>query len=233
MRLAAPPGMSRVNVHPPPRALAPEPSLALHHWSDSALREAEHAEAVGHIELAAERYVEAANHAVKIGGCVRAIDLVERALRLLDRATTAASHRSLRIAALITMGRAMRLAAQSGNDEYRLPSALAALESAASLLVARDHVELRAELAQIMAQVYYDMGGDKQLMSALALLVQARRALLEAGLPLEAARMLSDEASVRARRGELAQTEQIMARLAPQAGTHDREERERIDSASR
>jgi len=247
--------MSLVNTEAPPRALAPEPSL---HRSrdegDGAMREAEEAEAAGHKELAAERYVEAANHIAKIGGYDRAVALAERALRLLDDATAAASHRSVRIAALMTLGRTKWLAAGNDGHEHWLPSALAALESASSLLIARDHVELRAELAQLTARVYADIGGEKQLSTAVALLVWARRALRGAGLALEAALLLNDEAAVRARRGELeharrllqrsqrtfarfvdaspvarrelARTERLMARLARHAGT-------RIDSASR
>jgi tetratricopeptide (TPR) repeat protein len=104
------------------------------------------------------------------------------------------------------------MASGAGLESFTLPAALVELEAAATLLTPEDPAELRAELAQLTARVYYDIGGAAELETACGLLVGARRDLLDAGRPLEAARMLNDEATVRVRRGELARAAELLNR---------------------
>jgi tetratricopeptide (TPR) repeat protein len=226
---------------------------------DFATRSAEHAEASGQAPLAARRYLDAADQAAAAGGYERAVELLTRAVRLLDEAEPAAANRALRLSALMALGRIRWAAWGAGAESFSLPQAVVPLERAAAMLAPDDPVELHAELAQLLAQVYYDIGGPDELERALGYLVDARRALLDAGRPLEAARLLNDEAAVRLRRGEieragellrrshemfarfadgnpvaqreLAETEQLMARLVLHAPAHEQQDPANLEFA--
>lgn len=160
-------------------------------------RAAEHAEAAGEAEIAAERYLEAAQHAAALGGFDRASELIERAVRLLQQVPSA---RPLRARALMDLG-ALRWRA-GGAHGFRLEDAIAALDEAQQLVRPSDSVDLRVEVPVLIAHVLYELGEREHLERALAAFGDAQRTLQEAERPLDAARLLNDEAAVRVRLGQ-------------------------------
>lgn len=160
-------------------------------------RAAEHAEAAGEAEIAAERYLEAAQHAAALGGFDRASELIERAVGLLQRVPSA---RPLRARALMELG-ALRWRA-GGAHGFRLEDALAALDEAQQLVRPSDTVDLRVEVPVLIAHVLYELGEQEHLERALGAFGDAQRTLKDAERPLDAARLLNDEAAVRVRLGQ-------------------------------
>lgn len=160
-------------------------------------RAAEHAEAAGEAEIAAERYLEAAQHAAALGGFVRASELIERAVGLLQPVPSA---RLLRARALMELG-ALRWRA-GGDHGFRLEDALAALDEAQQLVRPSDPVDLRVEVPVLIAHVLYELGEREHLERALGVFGDAQRTLEDAQRPLDAARLLNDEAAIRVRLGQ-------------------------------
>jgi len=192
-------------------------------------RAAAHAEAVGDVDRATRRYVAAAQDAASVGGHEHAVELLERALALLERAPETSERRELRMTALMDIGR-LKWVAAGRTAGFDLDSALQALEGARQLAQPTDAPELRAEIGALMARVSYEIGGDERLEHALALLGDARRILLHAGRHVEAARLLNDEAAVRVRLGQIGQAARLLqesrdvfAQLANSNASADRE----------
>jgi tetratricopeptide (TPR) repeat protein len=172
-------------------------------------RAAAHAEAAGDVDRATRRYVAAAQEAASVGGHEHAVELLERALALLERAPQTPERRELRMTALMDVGR-LKWVAAGQTEGFDLDSALVALEGARELAEPSDAPELRAEIGALMARVSYEIGGNDRLERALGLLGDARRTWLHAGRRIEAARLLNDEAAVRVRLGQLAQAAQLL-----------------------
>lgn len=189
-----PPSVSRPSA-PPPSLAGGAPKRA------QPGRAARHAEAAGDVDLAVEQYVAAAHRAAEGGAHQHAVDLAKKALELLGKASVSSKRRLLRVMALLALAR-VRWRAEIEHEPSGLADALELLGECSARLLPTDPVELRAEVAALSAAVHYDMGDRASLDKALAELGQASGALLEAGKPLDAARLLNDEAAVWVRAGD-------------------------------
>ncbi len=83
-----------------------------------------------------------------------------------------------------------------------LVEALAYAEQALASLSEGAHVELRAGMQAHVAGLLYELGDDESLDRALSLYTEASRALSDAGEPVEAARLLNEQAEVWIRLGD-------------------------------
>ncbi|MEZ4444373.1 MAG: hypothetical protein R3B72_35190 [Polyangiaceae bacterium] len=166
-------------------------------------RAAEHAEAAGERSLAAQRYLDAARKASAIGAQGRAMELIDRALSLSMTMAPSPERRRLRVAALLEAARIKWYAAGDGEQTYGLDAAADLVDEARSEVSPADPPELRAEIAALTARIDYDVGGPERLDHGLVELQRAREVLLDAGRPIQAARLLNDEAAILARKGQI------------------------------
>jgi tetratricopeptide (TPR) repeat protein len=172
-------------------------------------RAAQHAEAAGDAELAVKQYALAGRQAASVGAYDKALAFQRKALELLATLPATEHLRLARVQILLDAGRASFMGI-GDNGSFSLAEALGWLDSCRSLLRPTDPVELRSELAATIAAVCYDIGEPSALSRALAELSEASSALVAAGRPLEAARLLNDEAAVRVRLGELERAERLL-----------------------
>jgi tetratricopeptide (TPR) repeat protein len=218
----------------------PAPALRARDWPEQPLRAAAHAEAAGDVDQAVERLVQAAAESRWRGVHHEAHDLARRAVERLDRLPATPARQRPRARALLELGLAQAYGPEEG-IEFSLEQALSTLDRALDLARTTDDAELQAEVASAVASVCYDIGSPERLERALAELTSASRTLIRAGLSLAGARLLNDQAAVWVRigdpvrahhlleqsrqvfaqradrdpaaRGEMAETEHLLARL--------------------
>lgn len=164
-------------------------------------RAASHLVAAGEVENGAARFLVAAREAAAVGAYVQAVTYAKEALSLIEGLPAAPRRRRLRVLALCELGRVQWQAVGPG-DKFTLASALDSLDGASHLLEEDDPLDLRANVATLLASVCYDLGDLRSLERALAELTDASRALLAAGDALGAARLLNDQAAVYVRLGD-------------------------------
>ena len=157
-------------------------------------RSARHAAQAGDVDVAVQRYIDAARGLADQGAIDQALAYATEALSLLERLPRTPERRRLAALALATTGR-MRWQVSGGAD-FTLDAATRELERALELLADTDDVPLRAEIRRLLAAVAYDRGDDKSLDRALAELTEATRELSRAGDARPAARLLNDQAAV-------------------------------------
>jgi tetratricopeptide (TPR) repeat protein len=179
---------------------------------DRASRAAEHAEAAGERDAAAEQYLEAAERAASLGAHGHALELLERCLAALTATAPTRPRRLLRLRALLSSARIKWHAAGDENEAYSLEDAASMLDDAGVHVRADDPVDLVSQIAILRARIDYDIGGRERLQQALGHLDEARVVLLDAGLTADAARLLNDEAAIRARLGEFQRAAQLLQR---------------------
>jgi len=215
--------LEQLHVVDNPLAAAESEARRLPGRPDREARAGRHAEAAGQLELAAKQYLAAAERSEDLGVYDQALDFAERALALVVSLPNSPAHRQLRIRALGELGR-MKWHAAGPGESFSLDVALEQLENAQKLLAVEDPIELRAEIGSLIASVCYDIGGRAALERALKELTEAGRALLDAGKPVEAARLLNDEAAVWVRLGDpvranhlLSKSREVFGRLATES----------------
>lgn len=194
-----------------PLAAAQSEATRLGAHIDREARAGRHAEAAGQIELAAQQYLAAAERSESLGAFDQALDYARRSLDLLGSLPGSPTRRQLRIRALGGLGRVKWHAAGPG-ESFSLDVALEQLETAQRLLEPGDPAELTAEIGSLIAGVCYDIGGREALERALAELTHAGRTLLDAGKPVEAARLLNDEAAVWVRLGDPVRANHLLSK---------------------
>jgi tetratricopeptide (TPR) repeat protein len=174
-------------------------------------RAADHAKRAGNLELAAEKYAQAAERAARAGSHVVASDYAERALAVLRDVPDNERTRRVMVAALMSLGRA-RWQGAGSDDGASLSAALQSLDECKELLDDSAPAALRAELGSLIAEVCYDMGSPRALERALDELTASGKQLLEANQPLEAARLLNDEAAVWVQIGDPVRAHYLLSR---------------------
>ena len=216
-------------------------------------RAAGHAEAAGMWVTACAQHLAAAQRAALAGLHRRAQEHAAQALALSANLPDAEERRSVQVTSLMIAGRA-RWQCAPGDEQATLSLALATLSDCRQLTRDSDPAALRAELAVLIAHVQYDIGSPAALEAALRELTLASQLMLDAGQPLDAARLLNDEAAVWVKLGdpvrahyllsrsrevfskvvashpaaglELAETEHLLARLLLQAPARPGRERD-------
>jgi hypothetical protein len=172
---------------------SPEPPVSTRGGNEQ--RSAAHAEAAGLWEVACEQHLAAAERASLDAEHPLALELASRALSLSERLAGREQRRQLQMRALLVVGRARWQHQGSGRDST-LQAALDSLLRCRALVLESDSPQLRAELGSLIANVQYDIGTPEALELALLELTRASQLLLDAGQPLDAARLLNDEAAV-------------------------------------
>ncbi|MEY4543971.1 MAG: hypothetical protein RL685_166 [Pseudomonadota bacterium] len=186
-------------------------------------RAASHAAAAGLWELAGEQHLAAAQRASLAGAHVEALEHTGQALLAAARIADRERSRQVRSRALLLTGHS-RWQYRGPNDEFSLAAALEPLARCRALLTESDPAELRAELGVLIANVQYDLGTPEALEQALRELTLAGQLLLDAGQPLEAARLLNDEAAVWVKLGDPVRANYLLTRsrdvFSRVAGSH-------------
>jgi tetratricopeptide (TPR) repeat protein len=203
------------NVEPvaaPQSARAPETSSgAASSRGTSELRAAAHAEAAGLWHTACEQHLAAAERASLAGSHQVALEHAARARILAEQLGDREGRRRVQVLALLLTGRS-RWLCQAPGAVYPLSAALEPLLSCRALMTEADPPPLRAELASIIANVQYDVGSPDALEQALQELTIAGQILLDAGRPLDAARLLNDEAAVWVKLGDPVRANHLLSR---------------------
>lgn len=177
----------------------------------SPARAAGHHVAAGEIDSGVERLLAAARQAAQMGAHAQALDYIQEGLAHLAELPLSTRRRLLRVQLLAELGRLRWEAAgplglsQADEEEasdFTLKGALEALMAARKLLAESDPLVLRAEVAGLIASVYYDIGDLRSLERSLDELVQVSRELQASGDSYAAARLLNDQAAVYVRLGD-------------------------------
>jgi hypothetical protein len=236
---------------PPARVASPSGATAAPTADEQ--RAASHAEAAGMWVTACAQHLAAAQRAALDGLHPRALEHAAQALALSANLPDREERRCVQLTALMIAGRS-RWQCAPGDEQATLNGALATLAECRQLVQESDPAPLRAELAALMAHVQYDIGSPAALEAALRELRLASQLMLDAGHPMDAARLLNDEAAVWVKLGdpvrahyllsrsrevfskvvashpaatvELAETEHLLARLLLQAAARPGRERD-------
>lgn len=202
---------------------------------------------------ACAQHLAAAERSALAGLHRRAQEHAAQAMALAANLPDREERRCVQITALMIAGRA-RWQCAPDDEQATLNLALATLSECRQLVRDTDPAPLRAELAALIAHVQYDIGSPEALEAALRELTLASQLMLDAGRPMDAARLLNDEAAVWVKLGdpvrahyllsrsreafskvvashpaaalELAETEHLLARLLLQAPARPGRERD-------
>jgi tetratricopeptide (TPR) repeat protein len=164
-------------------------------------RAAHHLSEAGLPERAVEQYLAALRKVAARGDSRRALLIADQALVLLDRQPPSRARDVLHARVLAVAARVQWRGAGRG-PELTLQGALESLDHAEQLVGADGPLDLRTEIAQLVAGVCYDLGDISSLQRALDALTDAARGLMAAGEAVLAARLLNDQAAVYLRAGD-------------------------------
>lgn len=164
-------------------------------------RAAEHLQAAGQTEAAVAQYLAAMQEVAAQGDANRAAVIAQQALTLLDRLPPSEHRMLLRAQLLLVLGNVQWQSATLG-AHFTLQDALASLDAAKASLPDAAPLEIAGQLAAVTAGVCYDLGALDSLQHALGELTTVSRQLLDAGVPMEAACLLNDQAAVYIRLGD-------------------------------
>ncbi len=164
-------------------------------------RAAHHLSAAGRPEAAVEQYLAALRRVAARGDSRRALLIADQALSVLDRQPPSRALDLLHARVLATAARVQWRGAGRG-PELTLQGALETVDEAESLVGKDGPLDLRTEIAQLVAGVCYDLGDISSLQRALQALAGASRSLMAAGEATKAARLLNDQAAVYLRAGD-------------------------------
>ncbi|MEY3012547.1 MAG: hypothetical protein RIT45_1282 [Pseudomonadota bacterium] len=168
---------------------------------EQAHRAAIHMLRAGRPDLAAERFLVAAELAGQIGAVGAAVELAEQAQAVLRRVPATGKMRTLHLHVAVARARQLWRAAGAvaGVD---LEAALQLVERVLAALDERDPLPLRAEVTALLGGICFDIGDRAHLDRALDALADASRLYEQGGEPLAAASLLNDQAAVWVRLGD-------------------------------
>lgn len=175
------------------------------------VRMAEHLREAGHLTEAAEQYVDASREAMKAGESQRALLLIQQAITLLEEMPESPVRSLLEARALLELGRLQWLGTFP-EATFSLQQALASMDAAEAALPFDAPPEMVGEIASLKAGVSCDLGEAKVLERSLRELTQISRQLLAEGQPLQAARLLNEQAAVYIRLGDPVQATHLLYR---------------------
>ncbi|MCA9655504.1 MAG: hypothetical protein KC501_36650, partial [Myxococcales bacterium] len=164
-------------------------------------RAAHHLSAAGLPGRAVEQYLAALRKVAARGDSRRALLIAEQALALLERQPPSRT-RDLMRARVLAMAARVQWRGAGRGPALTLQGALESLDEAQVLLGRDAPLDLRTEVAQLVAGVCYDLGDIASLQRALDALTDAARGLMEAGESTRAARLLNDQAAIYLRAGD-------------------------------
>jgi tetratricopeptide (TPR) repeat protein len=164
-------------------------------------RAAHHLSEAGLPERAVEQYLAALRKVAAGGDSRRALLIADQALALLDRQPPSRARDVLHARVLAMAARVQWRGAGRG-PALTLQGSLESLDEAEHLVGADGPLDLRTEIAQLVAGVCYDLGDISSLQRALDALTEAARSLMAVGESVRAARLLNDQAAVYLRAGD-------------------------------
>ena len=186
------------------------PDLTRPRWSSGAEavdRAAEHLVAAGEIPAAVNRLLVAMDEALALGASDQALALADQARAHLDQLPPSTHARRQQVALLTAVAQAQHHAVGPRNA---LKVARATADAAWRLIRDDDPPRLRAALDTLRARILYDQGSPAALEEALAVLTACSRWLDAQGAPREAARLFNDQAAVWVRLGDVARAHQLL-----------------------
>jgi len=164
-------------------------------------RAAQYLQGAGRVEEAVGHLIAAARQVASRRDAPRALLLTRRALELVKSLPSTEPARALHARVLAEIGRIQWRGAAVGTP-FSLGEALQTVEQALEVLEDDSAPVLRAELFALVAGICYDLGDDDSLERASSALTRAARLLAQAGAPVDAARLLNDQAAVLVRFGD-------------------------------
>jgi tetratricopeptide (TPR) repeat protein len=164
-------------------------------------RAAHHLSEAGLPERAVEQYLAALRTVAARGDSRRALLIADQALALLERQPPSRARDVLHARVLAIAARVQWRGVGRG-PALTLQGALESLDQAEQLVGPDGPLDLRTEIAQLVAGVCYDLGDIASLQRALDALTDAARRLMAAGESVLAARLLNDQAAVYLRAGD-------------------------------
>ena len=174
-------------------------------------RAAQYLHGAGKIEDAVTHLIAAARQVASRRDAPRALWLTRRALDMVETLPSTQPSRALRARVLAEIGRIQWRGAAVGTP-FSLADALDTAERARAVLGEDEASVLRAELLALIAGICYDLGDDEALARAASALTRASRLLSRAGAPVDAARLLNDQAAVLVRFGDPVQAVYLLER---------------------
>jgi tetratricopeptide (TPR) repeat protein len=170
---------------------------------------ASHLERAGRMSEAAGAYLRAAEQSLAEGVLRSSAALIDAARRLLPRVGVVADRARLNARVKLATARLQWLdSGQHGGDT--LAHALRSVQAAGADVGDLATPDLLADIAALQAGIAYDLGDTAAVQAALEALVAASRALLAAGEPLRAARLLNDQAALNLRFGDPVQAVRLL-----------------------
>ncbi|MCX4246916.1 tetratricopeptide repeat protein [Paraliomyxa miuraensis] len=164
-------------------------------------RAAHHLLEAGLPQRAVEQYLAALRKVAARGDSRRALLIADQALALLERQPPSRA-RDLLHAQVLAMAARVQWRGAGRGPALTLQGALETLDEAEQLVGSDGPLDLRTEIAQLVAGVCYDLGDIASLQRALDALTGAARSLMAAGESVRAARLLNDQAAVYLRAGD-------------------------------
>ncbi len=195
----------KVEAEEPPTAQIPTDAPGDHARAAVYLRRAGRgAEAIQHMLAAARQIAERRDPP-------RAMYVIESALEFVDHLPATDSARALRARAIFESARIQWSGAAVGTP-YSLLEALETAEEALGTLPSDSVPKLRAEIVALIAGICYDLGDDDSLERSYSALTEASRLLQQANFPVDAARLLNEQAAVLVRFGDPVQAVHLLER---------------------
>ncbi len=152
-------------------------------------------------ERAVEQYLAALRKVASRGDSRRALMIADQALGLLER-QPATRDRDVMRARVMAMAARVQWRGAGRGASLTLQGALETLDVAEEVLPEDAPLDLRTEIASLVAGVCYDLGDISSLQRALDSLTEASRTLMSAGESVRAARLLNDQAAIYLRAGD-------------------------------
>jgi tetratricopeptide (TPR) repeat protein len=193
-------------------------------------RAARHAAEAGRLEEAVWHTLAVAGQTAELGAFDQAMVLVDRAADAVERMPRTEVADALRARVELERGR-IAWTGVGTTDDRTLAEAIGYLERALPLAEASGETLLVAEVLATAAAVRFDVGDRDSLETALAELTRASLDLARSGRPMEAARLLNDQAAIWTRLGDpvrayhlLAKSQEVFARVDSPIGRLERAE---------
>ncbi|TNE48976.1 MAG: hypothetical protein EP343_13930 [Deltaproteobacteria bacterium] len=165
------------------------------------LRAASHLQSAGRFQDALLMFLEVAQEASATGQTRQGIFATQQAIAMLGKLPRSRQRTLLEAHILIEMAR-LKWHGTVSDNTFTLQDALQTLETAKSILPDDAPSELLGQWAATYAGISHDLGDLSLVKQALAELTQVSRVLLAADKPVEAARLLNDQAALYIRLGD-------------------------------
>ncbi|TCO79272.1 hypothetical protein EV699_12050 [Plasticicumulans lactativorans] len=162
---------------------------------------AQHLQAAGRSEAAAEQYLAAIRDATAQGDTRRVPPLAAQALRLLESLPVSRHRALLQARLMVELGRAQWQGAVL-DPSFTLPAARQSLGAAWSLLPNDAPPAVLGELASVSAEVACELGDVPMLERAFAALADACRRVLTSGDALAAVQLCNEQAAIAVHLGD-------------------------------